>query len=75
MLKSMIDVTFGAGATLSMAVAGVIIWAAANITSKAAIALLIATGIGGLIVASLISIGLVTLANRYGWSKSKLAFW
>ncbi|MGD6788708.1 hypothetical protein ACQCT3_02390 [Sutcliffiella horikoshii] len=70
----MISATFKLTPILSMAVATVIIYAA-GLSTKAAIALLLATGVGGLIVASLMGIGLVALANKYGWSKTRLSFW
>ncbi|MEI2367720.1 hypothetical protein [Niallia circulans] len=74
MLSSMISATFKVGPALAMAVASVIIWAA-GMGTKSAIVLLVATGIGGLIAASLVSIGLVYLAKRFGWNDNKLAAW
>ena len=74
MISSIISATFKVTPTLAMAVASVIIWAAGTGT-KTAIWLLIATGIGGLIAASLMSIGLVALAKRYNWSASRLSGW
>ncbi|WP_404348119.1 hypothetical protein LG311_19650 [Sutcliffiella horikoshii] len=70
----MISATFKVTPVLAMALASVIIYAA-GMSSKVAIALLLATGVGGLIVASLMSIGLVALASKYGWSKTRLSFW
>lgn len=73
-MKALITATFSVTPTLAMAIASTIIYCAGVGSKKALIALAL-TGIGGIIVAAALSIGLVHLANKYGWSASRLSFW